>query len=483
MNPEGPGHENGLSCCKSVANRRFLFVIILAAVCPLLAGCPHNDYTVELKPITNGVERTLIFYRAEGDSNGAPSRQAFPSNELAAITEAYPPNAVKQEGQRCVATGDFDGTLPNDIGGFGSFTNFPSNLGDAGFYMERFRGNDDFAAQIDQQFQAADQIADLVIGWSKTEFRHEPGYKKLRQFLDKDFRNDLKNAGLYFWTLRLNNPSDTNAPEEFTARFCQYLLERGYLKISDASEINSILNGNDDTAMLYLFRRLAAEKLGVPTSGTSAKPLAVLDDSVAFEQSWNKYLARTDLYRAKLKEWQQQRIKNPQLKVPEPQSVMDDLFGSLLPFGLGEETDHLTVQLMLPEAPNHTNGKWQNGQVTWDTDLDPERALPVLCYASWSRPDTNFQTGHFGAVLLNGNNLAQYCLWRSTLTDDQAQEWESFVAGLQPGPDLRKQLRAFQFNTTAPMMTTNELNRLETGANLLLAALPKDTGATAPGSK
>src|SRR5450756_2782207 len=68
--------------------RRILPVIFLAPLCALLTGCPHNDYTVELKPTAHGVERTLKFYRVD---------EAFPSNELAAISQVYPAGAVKWE--------------------------------------------------------------------------------------------------------------------------------------------------------------------------------------------------------------------------------------------------------------------------------------------------------------------------------------------------------------------------------------------------
>ncbi len=111
------------------------------------------------------------------NSNGIPNYQMFPSNELAAFTQVYPSGAVKQNGPRYIALGEFAGPLPNDVGGFGTYTNFVTSLGDSSFYMERFRGNDDFTAQTTNRFRAADQIIDLVTGWTQTEFGHERGYR------------------------------------------------------------------------------------------------------------------------------------------------------------------------------------------------------------------------------------------------------------------------------------------------------------------
>lgn len=453
---------------------RLLPVLFLALLVVLVTGCPHDDYTVELKPVPGGVERTLTFYQADGsNSNGVPNYQAFPSNELAAITALYPAGAVKQDGQKHVVTGEFAGVLPNDVGGAGSFTNFATSLGEAGFYLERFRGNDDLAGQTEKRFKAADQINDLIIGWSQAEFGRERGYAKLRKFLDKDFRQDLKNAGLYFWAGQVSALSGTNTEEEFTARFGQYLYERGYLKLSDMPELYSAFNGvGDESALLRLIQRMVADKMGIPASGPLPKSFAVLNDSTAFEKSWENYLTKSDLYRAKVREWKEKKKTNPKLEAPKPDDVTGDLFGNLLePFDISGGSDHLTVKLALNHVPDHSNGKWQNGQVVWTADLDNNRPLPVLCYADWSNPDDQFQKTHFGNVILDGDDLTEYCLWQNGLYGNQAHEWDSFLANLQPADNLRERVEAFQF-TVKPADT----NQLEIGRKLLMNALPKEAG-------
>src|SRR5215831_10089032 len=89
-----------------VWKQRVASLSLLATCCLVLTGCPHDDYTVELKPTANGVERTLTFYRADGvDSNGVPNYLEFSTNELASISRLYPVNAVKPDGKQFVATG------------------------------------------------------------------------------------------------------------------------------------------------------------------------------------------------------------------------------------------------------------------------------------------------------------------------------------------------------------------------------------------
>jgi hypothetical protein len=482
MNPSG----RDFPLVKRLSIKRLMPAVFLAVLCVLLTGCPHNDYTVELKPQTNGVERTLIFYRADGsNSSGVPNYQPFPSNELAAITGVYPAGAVKPDGQRYVATGEFTGRLPNDVGGAGSYTNFVTSLGDAGFYLERFQGNDDLATQTARRFRTADQIADLAIGWTQTEFGRERGYKHLRKFLDEDFRRDIRNAGLYFWIAEVSDLSNTNAFDEFTARIYQYLLERGYVKLSDAPELYLFFrDGQDDSAILRMIKRLAAQKMEILPAEPLPKSFAVLDDTKAFGKSWERYLARSDLYRAKVKEWEKKKRTNPKLEAPKPLDVLSDLVGNMSePFRMSdEETDHLTVKLALNRAPNHTNGKWQGGQVVWTADLDAGRALPAFCYATWSNPDARFQTERFGRVILDGDGLSEYCLWRSVLNAEQARGWETFLAGLRPGSELKKRLEAFQF-TAEPVPTAGTTNQIEIGHKLLIDALGKETNAGQTGSK
>ena len=78
-------------------------------------------------------------------------------------------------------------------------------------------------------------MADLLIGWSRTELGQEPGYDQLHQFLDMDFRRDLKNLGAYMWEGQLAGNYTTNAGEEFIVRFGQYLVEHGYLTMGRSS--------------------------------------------------------------------------------------------------------------------------------------------------------------------------------------------------------------------------------------------------------
>jgi hypothetical protein len=444
-------------------NMKIRTVIGLAALTELVTGCPHNDYTIELTPRGNVIERKLVFYRADGtESKGVPKYEGFPSNELAAISALYPHGALTPEGERHFARGEFSGATPGDVGGAGAYTNYSSSLGSAGFYIERFRGSDDLSAQQEKRLTAADQLADLVVGWSKAEFGLEPRYQDLRRFLDVDVRRDLKNAALYSWVGDIASSYQEHAQEEFIGRFGLYLVERGYLKLADAPLVAQLMVGSDTSVAATLAQRLVAEKLGMPPSGTTRDRLAFLVDPVALQKSWETFLSGTELYQSRMRKWheeEQEGKHEADAKEPTPSEVANDLVAALITSGSSGEDDHLTVRLALPSVPDHTNGKWDEArrQVVWDSALEAKESaarLPVFCYAIWSQPENQFQQDHFGRVILKGDDLLKYNLWRAQLNEPQAGEWEKLLLSLWPD-ELTNKLAAFEFSAVGQVQAAS----------------------------
>ena len=418
----------------------------------VVTGCPHNEYFVELKPQGKVMERTLVFYCEDGvnTNTGLPNYQSFDPGELAAIRALYPPQALTHDGLRYADRGGFTNELPADVGGAGAYAYLSNSLGEAGFYVERFRGNDDLAGMTEQRFQAADQLADLLAGWSRMELGHEPGYGALRQFLEVDFRRDLKNLGAYAWEGELTGSYTTNASEEFMVRFGQYLVEHGYLTMQDVPAVFREVSGGDSPALWRRIQRLVARKMGVPDTEPVPVSLAFLADGATAEKSFDRYLAGTALYRARLKQWEEDRKQKPDLKQPEPSEVLNGPIGNLLDFDLFGQPDHLTVRLSLPAPPLHSNGRWDKAhkQVTWESDIEGRTNaahFPFFCYASWAQADGQFQKKHFGRMILAGDRLTRYCLWRASQDSPHGGEWDAFVAGLRPGRGLAERIGAFRF--------------------------------------
>ena len=436
--------------------------LVLVGMAFVVTGCPHNQYLVELKPQGEVIQRTLTFYCEDGvnTNTGAPNYQPFGAAELAAITALYPPQGLTNDGLRYVARGEFTNELPADVGGAGAYARLTNSLGEAGFYVERFRGNDDLAGMTERRFKAADQLTDLLVGWSRMQLGQEPGCDKLHQFLDVDFRRDVKNLGAYLWEGELADSYTTNAGEEFIVRFGQYLVEHGYLTMTDVPAVFTEVYGDDPQALLRRIQRLVARKMGVPDAEPVPACLAFLADETTMGKSLDEYLAGTDLYQARLKQWEEDKKLKPDLKQPEPSAVLGDVIGNLIEFDLFGQPDHLTVHLSLPAPPLHSNGRWDKArkQVIWESDIEggTNRAhFPFFCYANWAQTDDRFQKRHFGRVILTGDGLTRYCLWRGGQARQQGGEWDAFVASLRPGRALTEKIDAFRFSGEPAQAATN----------------------------
>ncbi len=484
--------------------------LCLAALALAVTGCPSNQYTVELTPRGKVIERKLTFYCADGtDTNGVPNYQAFSADELRAIRRCYPRGGVVNDGQRHIATGEFAAALPDDVGGAGSYTLLTNSLGSAAFYVERFRGSDDVAARVQALLKTADKLVDYIIGWSRQELGGERHYQDLRRFLDGDFRQDVRNLGLHGWMAGAAITTRAPAPEEFAIRFAQYLVERGYFKMEDAPELARSFTSGDGRPVLRLFQQLVAQKLKVPRSKPMPQSLEFMTDPDRFDQSWESYLATTTEYRIKLRHWQMKKISAEAETIgqkmagyfstqsstnktaaptipdkPQPSEVANELISQLLESNFSGPGDHLTVRLRLPAAPTHTNGKWDDAgkQVVWEADLAERTGsiqLPAFCYASWMEAQETFQRTHFGNVVLKGDDLLQYCLWRGALDDKQAREWETFLSGMQPSEGLADRIGKFRFSG-GPLQaasTSPPENPVDFPVRLIKSALSREAEA------
>jgi hypothetical protein len=448
--------------------------LALAAMAFLLTGCPHNEYNeyvVELKPQGDSIGRTLVFYRtAEGETTNC---QSFDTNELAAIIALYPAHSLTNtDGRgRYTVHGVFTNKLPADVGGVGTYAHLATTLGDVSLYVERFRGNDDLGGMLEEHMEGIDQLVDLVVGWSQMELGRKPGYGKLRQFLNVDFRRDLKNLVTYSWEGEIVGNYTTNATKEFGSRSCQYLYERGYFTVGEIPGLfRDVTGDNTDKALKALLlwgQRLVARKMGVPETESPPLSLAFLADLTTMKESLDKYLASTDLYRAKIKEWKHDKKR---YRKPEPLDVAEDALNNLRGFdigmGVGGHSDHLVVRLSLPSPPATSNGRWdeEDKQVVWDEYIEARTnaaQLPVFCYASWAQANEAFQTEHFGKVALTGDALTKYCLWRSSQDAQQGGEWDAFLAGLQPSTELVEKIDSFRFTSELKQAGTNDQQEIQ----------------------
>lgn len=447
-------------------SRWFRFGLLLPLFLLASAGCVSNHYEVELTPEGKSLKREITVWRGGGDKPDEPHE--FPKEELEKIAKAYHVEVPSKLNQKHKFAGAFAGEMPEDVGGRGSFTHWETSLGSLSIYVERFRGSDNLLADVETRMKACDQMVNLLTGWLELELKNEPGFSELQQFLDGEFRRDVKNLSLLTWTftnlgtVQGGRQLDEKPGQEFVIRAQQYLIEREYLTLDQVPALYRAIVQDDPDRLLNFLKRLLARKMGVPKDQPMPKGLGFLDDPIALKKSFDAFLEESEDYR-ELAESYQQRADD-QSKPPKPDDVLTEALFPAFPL-LRFADDRLTVKLAVPVEPTSTNGQWnaEAKQVHWSRSLLGANAnlteFPAMCYAIWSEPNAKAQTERFGKVVLEGQSLANYCLWQRGLSEAEAQEWETFLASLKPGNDLAPRLRSFRFSRE-PAPQGNDKNRL-----------------------
>jgi hypothetical protein len=466
----------GILCCT---------VTSLAA----LVGCDYDSYEVEMKPEGEVLQRQVTCWHMGGEHS--EEVQKMDDQKLARIGALYEKRESPVDAKKQVFSGRFTGRTPADIGGAGSYEFFASPLGNTSYYAERFRGVDDLESQLAKRRQAADELIGLLEGWMAAELlppasrmneasgdqsnvggrksvsreksssiralaipeskSSEPDFPKLKQFLKNNLRQDLINLGIYEWAGTITEDRQEKTEEEFFFRGGLYLWERGYFTPQEIPALYRSLNTKDYQAILRHVQRLLARKLGVADDQPIPESLAFMNDPTHLKASFDKYVRTTELFRRRVDEWKEKKAKDDKdLREPAPEDIAEELL--LKVFGesaenWGEGNDSVKVRLLCGQKPYSTNGIWEESisGVTWNSSLKPNRSLPAMFYAAWSTPDQKFQESHFGKILLQGEDLAEFVAWHRSLNPEETKEWNQFLNNLKPGSGLKTSIESFRF--------------------------------------
>jgi hypothetical protein len=400
-----------------------ILTLVAAAVCSLLSGCITTSYSVEMRRVGDHYERRTTIVGSET----AP----------ATVTKGAAPRIPAKSGAPSdpkVVTTQLESRTPDDVGGAGSITMFPTSLGTLTCYLERFRGDDDISGALQKTEASCDRLAEFVTLWLQTELGQEPGWPKLLAFCGNGLRRDLKNI---FLLLQLDDGArtpDTNGA--FTgsyARAIAYLIEHGYVTPEQSPRLAYIATHFEacEQEGMAMIRRLIASKMDTDPA-SPAPGWAFLQTSEAMHRSFDRWAKSTEAY----KKGREEAIASGS---PEPsaEAALEGAFPQTLWLRLFGEP--LTITLAAPERPVYTNGRWDSTSllISWRATLphrnETEPATPFIAHAVWAEPDQAFQQSHFGGVYLRDAALAEYCFWRRGLDDANGAQWDAYIATLSPG--------------------------------------------------
>ena len=421
---------------------------LLTALCFVpLCGCDEYEYTIKMEPDGERISRQIV------------CSENAPDDVRRRLDEQYDNQIDKNTFE-----GSFGHILPEDVGGYGSYVHLKNPMGSTYIYVERLRGKDTQALEIEEAFGQANRLVDLLIDWLDMELGEGPNFDKLREFCDETLREDIKNLSLYSWVGgRVSDDSD-----EALARIFLYLYERDYFTLDDISRFSTSTNGEEFA--LSHFRRFVGDKLQLRED----EELEFLEDPNALRASLIRFSESAAL-RERLTREAREKAGDPDL-VLDPcdlRNAIDDVpkefFDMFFVEISGSPTDKVNMSLICPAEPHETNGQWneRTGQLSWSHRIRKDE-LPFLCYATIGMADDTYQQEHFGTVVLQDDRLVQYSFWYKGLNSKQRDQWDTFVAGLDGSEDVWSKVEAFRFKDAVSGPPDGK------GAGRLLSDLPRD---------
>lgn len=454
----------------------------------VLTGCFPVKYTITVTPRGKVLHRQLVLpglnvneatETSKTDPAAKKAASACLQKELASIALAYGTRVPPLTDGKYTFEGMFVGVTPKDIGGAGSYTVLTSDMGHLGRYSERFRGNDDSAAQIERAYATIDQFTDILIDWVKFRLGKDEMLPKLQRILHEDIRRDAKNIALMCWAMGFgqfrggSSANESISQASMLARISQYLIERKYISHSEVMGTGGV---DPDE-----FVSLIARKAGIEDSRQVKRLTKVLNPNSETFLAW--YAKSPHATRARV-QWmaRMRRLRTDGTKNPKPEELLLVTAQPLLSFVLGAHIipisvsgDLITVQMPCASKPLATNGDWsaEKQAISWVGAIhavgeDPwPVGIPFFCFASVAIPNEAMQRGLFGRTVLDGDKLESYCRWYAQLTELEKAKWQGCLATLRPGTDPTASLKAFRFRSGRPTPSTS----VEQGAQLLIKAL------------
>ena len=436
-------------------------VIILTVLCSLFfCGCEEHEYTIQMTFDGDVVSRRIV------------CSENMPEEIRARLKKLYSKQVDKNTYE-----GAFRENLPDDVGGFGRYVHLGNSMGDVYIYVERFRGDDAQAPDIEKAFDAADYLVDLIIDWLEFELGDNPNFEKLRVFCNEELREDAKNLTVYMW---MGNRISDSPEEDTMVRMLLYLYERDYFTVGDISSF--VASTNQEAWILSYIQRLTGRKLGYSNTEEIIGELEFLKDKNAAQQSVSRFLKSPKMHDKVLQEARERSGDRNLIIDPnwfdDPNNIGDFLLEKhdiemetfFLDFELfGGNPDKINIKLDCPRKPFETNGEWDEDtkQLSWSERIEADQ-LPFVCYATIGSPNGAFQIRHFGKVILTDEQLSPYAFWYEGLSKKQKEEWDGFLVSLDPNEDTQSKVKSFRFRD-APQPSPDS-----DGAVKFLSDLPRN---------
>ncbi len=423
-----------------------VFAVCVVAIS--VAGCTRREYQIEMSLGDDGLHRRLTAWQERTENDRTIIDSLNPA-ELDTLRSAYGADGRLDDEGRMVFEGLIDDVTPSDVGGMVTVARWTTSLGTLTAYSERVRGSDDLVGRWEERMQKIDRSCELMSGWAAENAVDAEQGANVTEFIRGPLRDDLKNVAMHCFAFAAMAPlqNDRKLFEETVARLIQFGIEHDYVTAQDIRLVHRLGMSADSQEVSDIILSILDHKRG--TGATPFKEIIPALQSVeTLEASLADYLADTpeaDELR--------QRASNNDLDREDLLGIPVDLLWEAMLFGVFfGGGDHVSIRFATEQEPFVTNGEWDPAtqSVTWNNSVEsrgsePYHVLPTLCYASWTEPDSVFQSEHFGRVVFTGKQLAEYTIWYEGLDESEVEQWDRFIASFAPTDNLNQSFLRFRF--------------------------------------
>ena len=420
----------------------FLLVVVVVA-----SGCANRHVKIEM----------------EANLEGA--RRAFESNlvskgEIKDLSNAYDTDPSRRENKKTGVRfeGQFEtGKLPSEVGNRNGLSSLPSRLGTTWYYFEQFGEPANDWEVLKRRMNAGELWLRLGARYVELQLKDEDERAAWRTFSEEHLVPDTLsaflrfNAGQYAITgqrvsARVRGSKD-HGPRTFDETFqvnvfaplTAFAVDRGWVEPNEAQTLGLIgIDGwvsagerewSQEVVLKPLIARVVKRflpNLDIKDIQEDRKKLTFL--GLAFlwwvNTSSDSIEVLLDSEAISEEDKEKLRVGNRAISIPGP-------FGFAIRGGASPVDAEL--ELTTPSEPFLTNGDWDESlsKIRFKTQVYPvddrrRLATPVF-HAAWSVPEAEAQRAAFGDVVLQGQSLAEYCIWEKTLSEDDATRWATAI--------------------------------------------------------
>lgn len=410
--------------------------------------------------VTFGCTQQHVKIEMEAGLDGA--RRAFESNlltkaEIRRLSDAYDTDpsrrADKKSGVRF--EGQFEaGTLPSEIGNRNGLSSLPSKFGTTWYYFEQFGEPANDWDVLKHRMNAGELWLRLGAKYIELQLKDETDRAEWRTFADEQLVPDALsvflrfNAGQFAITgqrvsARVRGQDD-HGPRTFDETFqvmvfaplTAFAVDRGWVEPSEAQILGLIgIDGwvsrgerewSQKAVLEPILRRNMSRILPEFELGKDLKAAGEKFTWLGLAFLWwvntSSDSIEVMLASEAISEEDKEKLRagNRAISMPGP-------FG----FSIRGGAQPLIAELDLttPSEPFLTNGDWDESlsKIHFRTKVFPahdrRRIAPPVFHAAWSVPDSEAQENAFERVVLEGQALAEYCIWERTLSEEDAHLW------------------------------------------------------------